>query len=113
MMHRQSLTAKQFSTIGRPKKEPVKSVKKAKGAPKSKLTVRDAIEAYLAIREAKECNRKGKDAGLKRDARSRLTKHVLNAYEALAKTPLKELAAIDLSKWRRGRATALTEASIR
>ena len=63
------------------------------------LTVRDAIEEYLTARERREAKDNG-DKGLKRDARSRLTKHVLSADEKLAGRPLAALTSDDLAKWR-------------
>jgi integrase len=55
-------------------------------------TVRDAVEAYLRFREAKSL-RWG------RDARSRLTRHVLS-NAALAALPLNRLGAAHLTTWR-------------
>ncbi len=65
------------------------------------LIIRDAIEEYLTAREAREAKDHG-DKGLKRDARSRLTKHVLTADEKLAAKPLAALASDDLATWRDG-----------
>jgi integrase len=73
------------------------------------ITVRSAIEDYLRARERREAkNLSG--VGLKRDARSRLTKHVLGAEglddrlaqerRRLAETPLAALTTDDLAKWR-------------
>ena len=75
-------------------------------------TVRGAVDDYLKTREARERARKGEGAGLRRDARSRLTRHVLDADEALSAKPLHELTSDDLSKWRKER-TSLGESSIR
>lgn len=61
-------------------------------------TTRSAIVAYLAVREATEREQKA-DKPLKRDARSRLTKHVLT--KPLAEKPLHELDDEDLKAWRR------------
>ena len=74
-------------------------------------TVRGAVDDYLETREARERARKGEGAGLRRDARSRLTRHVLDADEALSAKPLHELTSDDLSKWRKER-TSLGESSI-
>ena len=63
------------------------------------LTVRDAIKEYLAARDRREEKDHG-DKGLKRDARSRLTKHVLDADQELAAKPLATLTSDDLTKWR-------------
>jgi integrase len=65
------------------------------------ITVRDTIEQYLAARERREANDHG-DKGLKRDARSRLHKHVLDANEDLAAKPLAAVTTSDLTKWREG-----------
>jgi hypothetical protein len=65
------------------------------------LTVRNAIEEYLAAREKREAKHHAK-VGMKRDARSRLTKHVLEADERLAAKPLAALATDDLANWRDG-----------
>ncbi len=63
------------------------------------ITVRSAIEDYLTARETREA--KGRNAkGLKRDARSRLTKHVLDAEKKLADKPVATLTTDDLAKWR-------------
>lgn len=62
-------------------------------------TVRSAVDAYLADREANErAQRPGKP--LKRDARSRLTRHVLS--KDIAEKPLHELDEDDLKGWRSG-----------
>jgi len=63
------------------------------------VTVRNAIERYLTARERREAKDHG-DEGLKRDARSRLRKHVLDADETLASKPLAALTTGDLAKWR-------------
>lgn len=65
------------------------------------ITVRDAVDEYLTTREKREARERG-DAGLKRDARSRLTKHVLEADEKLAAKSLASLTTDDLTKWRAG-----------
>lgn len=65
------------------------------------ITVRNAIEQYLTARERREAKDRG-DKGLKRDARSRLHKHVLDADEKLAAKPLAALTTGDLAKWREG-----------
>jgi integrase len=65
------------------------------------ITVRSAIEEYLKAREKREAKDHAK-IGLKRDPRSRLTKHVLEANEKLAAKPLAALTTGDLAKWRDG-----------
>jgi integrase len=65
------------------------------------ITVRTAINEYLALREKREARDHAK-IGLKRDPRSRLTKHVLEANERLAAKALAALTTDDLAKWRRG-----------
>ncbi len=64
------------------------------------VTVRAAIEEYLTAREKREAKDRGQ-VGLKRDARSRLTKHVL-ADENLAATALAVLTTDNLASWRDG-----------
>ncbi|WP_075217338.1 tyrosine-type recombinase/integrase [Mongoliimonas terrestris] len=73
------------------------------------LTVSTAIEAYLAVREAKE--EALRPAGMKRDARSRLTRYVLGT--PLAATALHSLAEPDLEAWLAGLAKTLAPASVR
>jgi integrase len=63
------------------------------------ITVRTAIEDYLTARDTREAKDHG-DRGLKRDARSRLRKHVLKADKKLAAKPLAALTTNDLAKWR-------------
>ena len=65
------------------------------------VDVRTAIEEYFDIRERREEISFGSIA-LKRDARSRLTKHVLEACKDLASRPLCALTQDDLSRWREG-----------
>jgi len=65
------------------------------------ITVRTAIEEYLTTREKREAKDHGK-VGLKRDARSRLHKHVLEANTKLTAKPLAALSSDDLAKWREG-----------
>jgi integrase len=77
------------------------------------VTVKAAIEDYLAVREARERVQKGDGAGLRRDARSRLTIHVLDADEALSAKPLHELTSGDLAKWRKARAKSVGESTVR
>jgi hypothetical protein len=62
------------------------------------ITVRDAINEYVAARETEDHGQ----VGFKRDARSRLTRHVLDADEALASTPMADLTTDDLARWREG-----------
>ncbi|WP_210272657.1 integrase [Chthonobacter rhizosphaerae] len=73
------------------------------------LTVSAAIETYLAVREAREKTQRS--TGMKRDARSRLTRHVLGT--PLATTPLHSLAEPDLVVWLAGLAETLAPASVR
>ncbi len=62
------------------------------------VTVRTAVEDYLTLREKREAkDHVGK--GVKRDARSRLTKHVL-AVATLSEKSLASLTRNDLSRWR-------------
>jgi integrase len=77
------------------------------------LTVRGAIDAYLEVREARERARKGDGAGLRRDARSRLTNHVLDVDEELSAKPLHDLTSGDLVKWRKARAKTVGESTVR
>ena len=76
------------------------------------LTVRMSIETYLAERDDRERRAQrtafawgeagdeaGQDVYLRRDARSRLTKHVLSNV-ALCDIPLSKLAEGDLTAWR-------------
>ncbi len=66
------------------------------------ITVGSAIlEEYLPVREKCEARNHGA-IGLQRDARSRLTKHLLEANEKLAAKPLGALTTDDLAKWRDG-----------
>ena len=62
------------------------------------ITVRDAVEAYVAMRDEREA-RMSDGKGLKRNAR-RLLRHVLAADEALSARSLAALTADDLAKWR-------------
>lgn len=62
------------------------------------ITVGGAVNEYLVEREAEDHGQ----IGFKRDARSRLTKHVLNADAKLASTPMADLTADDLARWREG-----------
>ena len=74
------------------------------------ISIKEAIEEYLAVREAREREQQG-HVGLKRDARSRLTKHVLNS--SLAGKMLYQLQAKDLQEWRRGLPAALAAGTVR
>ena len=72
------------------------------------LTVESAVAEYLAGREERELanvvgkgRKAGEPKGLKKDARSRLTKHAL-ADKKLAATALAALSADTLSRWRKG-----------
>ncbi len=78
------------------------------------VTVRDIVEEYLKGREAREEGYRGESKGqnedgaklrgLRRDARSRLTKHV---DKELAAKPLAALTEDDLAKWRSSLAQTL------
>jgi len=74
------------------------------------LTVKDAVDEYIASREARE-TAQGGEAGLKRDARSRLTKHVLAAE--IAAKPLRTLDADALRLWREGLPKDLAPGTVR
>lgn len=74
------------------------------------LTVKMAIDEYVAEREAREAPSPGRDTGRKRDARSRLQRHVL-ANKDLAGTAVGRLTAERLADWRNGLPTALAPAS--
>ena len=74
------------------------------------ISVRDAVEEYLLAREARERAQQG-HAGLKRDARSRLTKHVLKS--PFAPKELYLLQAKDLLEWRRGLPAAMAAGTVR
>jgi integrase len=65
------------------------------------ITVQSAVDDYLKARERREAKDHG-EVGLKRDARSRLHKHFLEADEKLAAKPLAALTTGDLAKWREG-----------
>jgi hypothetical protein len=83
------------------------------------ITVRAAIEEYLKVREKRETENLG-GVGMKRDARSRLTKHVLSTKDLdgrlaqersrLAEKPLAALTTDDLAKWREGLTMAASSA---
>jgi integrase len=63
------------------------------------VTVRDAIEAYLTIRDTREAQYASRNSK-RRNARSRLTRHVLLADGALSAKSLAALTTDDLAKWR-------------
>jgi integrase len=63
------------------------------------ITVRDAVEEYAAERDQRETCYGGRRD---RNARARLTKHVLDADEAVAAKPMAALTADDLIEWREG-----------
>lgn len=73
-------------------------------------TVQEAVEEYLCVRESRERAQLGHGA-LKRDARSRLSKHVLQT--ALANKALYKLEAKDFREWRRTLPEALAPATVR
>ena len=80
------------------------------------LTIQRVVDEYVAGREARDIasrggrGRKADDPkGLKKDARSRLTKHVL-ADDKLAAKPLAAVSADGLAKWRE-RLTKLKDSS--
>lgn len=73
-------------------------------------TVRSAIESYLDEREERETQRAG-GRPLKKDARSRLTKHVLSDGQ-IADKPLHEITDVDLRDWR-SRLNGLAATSVR
>lgn len=70
-------------------------------------TVRAAVESYLESREAK-----GGDAGNARDARLRLSKHVLSD-PALADAPIYSLTADDLQNWLKRLSRDLAPSTVR
>lgn len=74
------------------------------------LTVTTAIDDYLKKREARERAERG-DRGLKRDARSRLTRYVMSA--PLATVHLHKLTDRDLSSWREALPADLSPGSVR
>lgn len=62
------------------------------------LTVRDAVESYVAMREQREKDNEGQGGPLKRAAKSSLGRHVLQSK--LAAIPLHKLEDDDLRSWR-------------
>jgi len=68
-------------------------------------TVRDAVEAYIAKRDAAAAQRKGKIPGTVKSDAHRLDKHVLTDAD-LASTPLYALTKEQLVAWRQGVAGA-------
>lgn len=75
------------------------------------LTVQDAVEAYVGMREQREAAHEGQGGVLKRDARSRLGKHVLRSK--LATVPLHRLEDDDLRAWRAGLPEDLAHGTVR
>lgn len=73
----------------------------AEGPPQ---TVRNVLEAYIAVRDARETARRGKPG--KGDAHSRLTRHVLS-NQAIAERPLHSLTEKHLGEWADGLDPAL------
>ena len=70
-------------------------------------TVRSVVEAYIAVREARE---QGYASG-KHDARTRLSKHVLST--PIADVPLHALSERDLTRWREGLPSSLVPGTVR
>ena len=64
----------------------------------SRITIREAAEVYIAIRDRRASTFAGRP--VKSDAHSRLNKHFLSDPE-LAKLPLRALTEQHLSKWRK------------
>ncbi|MGI6854347.1 tyrosine-type recombinase/integrase [Mesorhizobium sp. 1B3] len=72
-------------------------------------TVRSVVEAYIGAREAREESQTG-EAPKKRDAKNRLTKHVLSAE--IAEIALHALTETDLEKWKSGLSTNLAQDTV-
>lgn len=74
--------------------------KRAKAASSSNnvATVRTTVEAYIAMRDAREAARHGREV---KSHAHRLKNHVLSDDD-LAETPLEELTDARLAKWRKG-----------
>jgi len=75
------------------------------------LTVRHAVEAYVEMREQREAAHEGEGGALKRDARSRLGRHVLSSR--VASVPLHRLEDEDLRAWRRGLPSEMAFGTVR
>lgn len=75
------------------------------------VTVRNAVEDYIEEREARERLTTG-GVGMKRDCRSRLSRHVLKE-EMLAERALHSLSAQDLKAWQDGISKALAQTTRR
>jgi integrase len=75
------------------------------------LTVRDAIEAYVEMRDQRERDNEGKGGPVKRSARSSLGRHVLNFK--LAAIPLHKLEDDDLRAWRAALPDTLAHGTVR
>jgi integrase len=73
------------------------------------ISVKNAVDEYVAAREERERAQRG-EAGLKRDAASRLKKHA--PVELMAKD-LAQLSKGDLSKWRAGLGAMLSDGGVR
>jgi integrase len=71
------------------------------------VTVGDAIAAYVIDRESRQAT---EGVGFRRDARSRLKKHV---SEELMNKPLATLTDTDLATWRRGLSSKMTAGAVR
>ncbi|NDB70340.1 MAG: integrase, partial [Methylocystaceae bacterium] len=75
------------------------------------LTVRDAVESYVAMREQRERDNEGQGGPLKRAARSSLGRHVLQSR--LAAIPLHKLDDDDLRSWRASLPDTLAHGTVR
>ena len=75
------------------------------------LTVRNAVEAYVVMREQREKDNEGEGGPLKRSARSSLGRHVLQSR--LATIPLHKLEDDDLRSWRASLPKKLAHGTVR
>lgn len=75
------------------------------------LIVRDAIEAYVEMRDQRERDNEGKGGPVKRSARSSLGRHVLQSK--LAAIPLHKLEDDDLRAWRAALPDTLVYGTVR
>jgi integrase len=76
------------------------------------VTVEEAIREYVATRTERESSLGGGGKGMRRDARSRLTKHLLQADPGLASKPLATLTSGDLARWRERKGETMAPASV-